>query len=349
MMLKSRLVNLRFELRGWRSWPMPANARRVLIYHGVTRTGDRRFNTRFVSAARLAADLAMLAAIPGLRFVPLDDLFDRPDAAGPRVAVTFDDGYRNFLTHALPVLSAAGVPATLYVTAIRAVRELAHARDFLPGGEHEPYLWADRLDLTAWEYPGPLTVAGDVFVQDSARQWRRQRDGVPLKRLCKTSPPGFLAELLAVLERHRCNGVSQTHLPADLADYWRLLDEGELARLGRHPLVRLGGHGVSHCNFSTLSRAEAAAELALGKSWLEGVSGQPVHDFAWPDGDYSPALADLAEQAGYRRQGLTDYARAEDVGDPRLINRLGVNPFISARAQRAIVAAGGYGHEAYAA
>lgn len=348
-MLKSRLVNLRFELRGWRQKPMPSNARRVLIYHGVTRTGDRRFNTRFVSAARLAADLAMLAAVPGLRFVPLEDLFDQPDAAGPRVAVTFDDGYRNFLTHALPVLSAAKVPATLYVTAVRAVRELAHARAFLPETEREPYLWADRLDLTAWEYPGPLDVAGEYFVQDGTRQWRRQGDGVPLKRLCKTRPPGFLAELLAVLERHRRSGTCRPDLPADLEDYWRLLDEGELVRLARNPLVRLGGHGVSHCNFSTLTPAEATAELDLGKSWLEGVTGRPVVDFAWPDGDYSPALADLAEQAGYRRQGLTDYARAEDVGDPRLINRLGVNPFISARAQRAIVTAGGYGHEAYAA
>lgn len=348
-MLKSRLVNLRFELRGWRRHPMPANARRVLIYHGVTRTGDRRFNTRFVSAARLAADLALLAAVPGLRFVPLEDLFDQPNAAGPRVAVTFDDGYRNFLTHALPVLSAAKVPATLYVTAVRAVRELAHAWDFLPEREREPYLWADRLDLTAWEYPGSLDVGGEHFVQDGARQWRRHGDGVPLKRLCKTRPPGFLAELLAVLERHRRSGAPKPGLPADLEDYWRLLDAGELVRLARNPLVRLGAHGVSHCNFSTLTPAEAMAELTLGKSWLEGVTGQPVLDFAWPDGDYNPALADLAEQAGYRRQGLTDYARAEDVHDPRLINRLGVNPFISARAQRAIVAAGGYGHEAYAA
>jgi peptidoglycan/xylan/chitin deacetylase (PgdA/CDA1 family) len=33
----------------------------------------------------------------------------------PRLAVTFDDGYRNFFTEALPVLESLGVPTTLFV------------------------------------------------------------------------------------------------------------------------------------------------------------------------------------------------------------------------------------------
>lgn len=346
MSFRARLANLRFELRGWRRQTMPANARRVLIYHGVTETGDQRFNSRFVSTARLASDLSRLAAIPGLRFVPLADLFAEPGAPGRRVAVTFDDGYRNFLTHALPVLAAAGVPATLYVTAIRAVGELDHGAGFLPEGCPQPFLWADRLDIAAWMAPGPLTVMGDRFVQDGARQWRRVGDGTPLKRLCKTCPPAFLTALLTALsERDRATPSP----PPALADYWRLLDEGELERLGRHPLVTIGAHGVSHCNFPTLTRAQTWQELTVGRRWLAGVTGQAVVDFAWPDGDYTPELADLAQEAGHDRQGLTDYARAADVSDPRLTSRLGINPFISARAQRSIVAAGGYGHEVHRA
>ncbi len=346
MSFRTRIANLRFELRGWRKAPMPAHASRVLIYHGVTATGDQRFNSRFVSTARLAADLSLLAAIPGLRFVPLADLFAEPDAPGRRVAVTFDDGYRNFLTHALPMLAAARVPATLYVTAIRAVGELDHGAGFLPDGCTDPFLWADRLDIAAWITPDPLTVMGDRFVQDGARQWRRVGDGMPLKRLCKTSPPAFLTTLLAALAER--DGPAAP-LPAALADYWRLLDEGELARLGRHPLVTIGAHGVSHCSFPTLTRMQAWQELTIGRHWLTDVTGQPVVDFAWPDGDYTPDLADLAQEAGHDRQGLTDYARAADVTDPRLTSRLGVNPFISARAQRAITASGFYGHEVHRA
>jgi peptidoglycan/xylan/chitin deacetylase (PgdA/CDA1 family) len=50
--------------------------------------------------------------------VPLSDIVQamrqslRPDRM---VALTFDDGYRDFLTHALPVLEANGCPSTVFV------------------------------------------------------------------------------------------------------------------------------------------------------------------------------------------------------------------------------------------
>lgn len=347
MRLSNRLANLRFELRGLHPARFPPAARRVLIYHGVTTTGDRRFNSRFVSAKRLAADLRALTATPGLRFVPLADLYQEPDDPAPKVAVTFDDGYRNFLIHALPVLEQAKVPATLYVTALRAAALLPHTAPFRLPCADEPCLWADRLDITAWQYPGPLQIGTERFVQDRKRQWRRITDGTALKQLCKQRRPPFLTSVLEQLAlRWRRRSMEPDLLP-DLDDYWRLLDETDLRKLAGHGLVTIGAHGVSHCNLSTLSTLESHGELLVGKQWLERVTGLPVHDFAWPDGDHTPSLVELAHSVGYRRQGLTDYQSASEATDPRLISRLGVNPYISVRAQRGIIAQGGYGHEVY--
>src|SRR5262249_14708271 len=36
-------------------------------------------------------------------------------AGGPRVVVTFDDAYRNFYTHAWPIIQELRIPVTLYV------------------------------------------------------------------------------------------------------------------------------------------------------------------------------------------------------------------------------------------
>lgn len=83
----------------------------VLMYHSV---GEPYGNPRgSLSASRLRADLAYLRE--RYRLVDLPEVLAAGDR--PRLAVTFDDGYRNFVTEALPVLESLDVPATLFVVA----------------------------------------------------------------------------------------------------------------------------------------------------------------------------------------------------------------------------------------
>lgn len=56
------------------------------------------------------AEVVSLSEWVGRAGVPV-----RPSTARPRVALTFDDAYENFYTHAWPALRARGLPATLYV------------------------------------------------------------------------------------------------------------------------------------------------------------------------------------------------------------------------------------------
>ena len=307
-------------------------ARRVLLYHGVTPTGSTRFNSRFISSVRLADDLRLLGAVPGLRFVSLAELASTPpDDPAPCVALTFDDGYRNIATHALPVLRAAGVPAAVFVTAVRAVNIAA-----------SPILWPDRLDLAARLMPGPLEIAGERFRQRGLGGWRREGDRMPLKQLCKMRDQAFREKVEAALPVE-----SRLAAEPQLDDYWQLLDRDALAALAAEPLVTIGSHGVTHSNLSSLEPESAQNELTLSKHWLEVSTGGPIDLLAWPDGDYTPALLDEAAAAGYRLTAVVDYRSAADIADPRLIDRLGINPYISAKAQLRVIAAGGYGHERF--
>lgn len=85
----------------------------VLVYHRVAAGGDRYA----VAPRRFARQMALLRRL-GYRVVPLDTLVATWEAGqlpAPRtVALTFDDGYRDNLTQAWPVLGRFGYPATLF-------------------------------------------------------------------------------------------------------------------------------------------------------------------------------------------------------------------------------------------
>ena len=92
----------------------------VLMYHSISPRTDPDPHRVRVGPRRLDAHLRLLRRL-GLRGVPLADLVaarDRGDDSG-MVALTFDDGYTDFLTHAAPVLERHGMAATLYVVAGR--------------------------------------------------------------------------------------------------------------------------------------------------------------------------------------------------------------------------------------
>ncbi|MCW2568711.1 MAG: polysaccharide deacetylase [Mycobacterium sp.] len=89
----------------------------VLMYHGVGRVSVDPFGL-FVTPERFERQLAGLARL-GLRGVSLGELGDALGAgqAAGLVALTFDDGYRQVLHHALPVLGRYGFTATVFAVA----------------------------------------------------------------------------------------------------------------------------------------------------------------------------------------------------------------------------------------
>lgn len=98
---------------------MPPDADVLIVnYHAVV--ADR--SPISCTPQQLASDLAGLRDA-GFVFVTLDDCADWLAGARPvparAVAVTFDDGYASVASAALPVLVAAGVPATVFVIAAR--------------------------------------------------------------------------------------------------------------------------------------------------------------------------------------------------------------------------------------
>jgi peptidoglycan/xylan/chitin deacetylase (PgdA/CDA1 family) len=95
----------------------PEFARRdaVLMYHSVRPAGEVREGTSDVTREAFRRHLAYYTdrfeVVDLPRVVPGVD----PDPTRKRVALTFDDGYRDFYTEVRPLLHEFGVPATVFV------------------------------------------------------------------------------------------------------------------------------------------------------------------------------------------------------------------------------------------
>lgn len=90
----------------------------ILTYHQIAEAPPKGapFRSLYVSPAAFARQMAMLRLL-GYRGVSVCDLLPylRGEKKGKVVGITFDDGYRNNLVHALPVLQKEGFTSTCYV------------------------------------------------------------------------------------------------------------------------------------------------------------------------------------------------------------------------------------------
>jgi peptidoglycan/xylan/chitin deacetylase (PgdA/CDA1 family) len=92
----------------------------VLMYHSISCSTEPDPHRVRVVPRRLDAHLRLLCRL-GLRGVSLGELVaaQARGRADGLVGLTFDDGYTDFLSHAVPALARHGMTATLYVVAGR--------------------------------------------------------------------------------------------------------------------------------------------------------------------------------------------------------------------------------------
>jgi peptidoglycan/xylan/chitin deacetylase (PgdA/CDA1 family) len=120
----------------------------VLMFHSISCSTAPDPHRVRVTPRRLDAHLRLLRRL-GLHGVSLGELVsaqDRGQADG-LVGLTFDDGYTDFLTHAVPVLERHGMTATLYVVAGRL-------------GGHNTWDAGPRLDLVDADGVRAVAAAG---------------------------------------------------------------------------------------------------------------------------------------------------------------------------------------------
>jgi peptidoglycan/xylan/chitin deacetylase (PgdA/CDA1 family) len=253
----------------------------VFMLHSVVDCGDNYPDHSLrCPAPTLAAALAWLRDA-GVDFVSLDEMLERlkSRSSRPFAAFTFDDGFADSLTHALPVMEQFNAPMTVYVAT----------------GMIERSMDAWWLGLAAWIRANDrisLPAAGLVF--DCPDPAAKKRAFVAIEAMIHHN--------YDLLPHVRAAIASQAIYGGVLLEREALTVE-QLRDLARHPLVTIGGHGDTHINLARASEDTVYREMMSNRRFLEELIGQPVLHFAYPFGNARACgerEARIAHAVGFR-------------------------------------------------
>jgi peptidoglycan/xylan/chitin deacetylase (PgdA/CDA1 family) len=265
----------------------------IFVMHRVVKEkSDSPARGLTITAAFLDQALGFLRDA-GAEFISLSSLGQRLASGGPFakpvVCLTFDDGYRDNLTLALPILRKHNAPATI----------------FTPSGAPDRTMdvWFLRLEKAVM----------------SSDELRPDLPGVP--PVLASSTPSQKADAYRLLSQYvhqdimRNKDQIQSLLPPE-----RISDEAlaaeqfltwrELRELADDPLVTIGGHTVSHPVLRDLDERAALHEMVAGRSRLAAELDRPIDVFSYPYGgrqEIGRRELRLAREAGFDLAVTTYY------------------------------------------
>jgi peptidoglycan/xylan/chitin deacetylase (PgdA/CDA1 family) len=224
-------------------------------------------------------------------------------------AVTFDDGYRDVLLRAAPILRELDIPATVFVPTGFAA---ASGRDMiLPHDRLYAAAWAALKSGRGMAHLGDTETA--LLLTRADRVLATHGPAGVVEDLIGAAPASTIARIIEVLET--------TFGAAPLDDGASFLPPAEvraLADLG----WEIGAHTEGHVVLTHEPLPEVRRQLVSSKAALERWSGRPCRYFAYCNGYHSATLVAELQHAGYEG-AVTTCDRPNDAGggDPFRISR----------------------------
>lgn len=189
--------------------------------------------------------------------------------ARPFVALTFDDGYRDLVEHALPVLERHRAPFAAYVTT-----------GFADGSAR---LWWMELEETVRRLDRIDVMAGGRRVSRACASTREKSE--TFADVYWALRAGGEEDLLRVTKALCAQaGVSPQRLTCE-----NCLDWPALAALARHDLTTIGAHSVTHARLAKLDIGAAMREMAESRAAIAREIGVEARHFCYPVGDPTSA------------------------------------------------------------
>ena len=209
-------------------------------------------------------------------FVDVRELASIPVPATERVFVlSFDDGYADFLQHALPVIESHGIPSNLNIVAQSTLTGL-------------PIWSASLYDALSQLEGGDLDVLDGLLpeARNLTHSGSPEHVGFAISNHVRQLP---ISERLAVIEK-----IEEAGRPN--LDPVRALTVQEITALPAS--VHVGAHGGTHESMAHASVSELEADFEMCRDLFENHLGRPLVTYAFPLGGYRTEHLDFLRASG---------------------------------------------------
>jgi len=223
--------------------------------------------------------------------VTLDEALRRLEAGhnARRFAVfTFDDGYKDNLTEALPVFEEHDAPMTVYVSA------------GMPDGTMHIW-WVALEEIIRRAEHIEIELNGRLYSLKTRTDRQKDMAFTRLYWPLRFMDEDHLRSAVALLAHS--HGVSIEAITQESALNW-----DDVRGLTNHPLVTVGSHTVDHFALCKLPEARAREEMLRGAKRIETMTGVMPQHFAYPFGDPGSAGERefrLAKELGFKSATTT--------------------------------------------
>lgn len=285
-----------------------ANKCLILNYHGVVKNFDLALSKNHMPAEQFKKHLSYFKR--EFNVISLSDIFHlyQNDITPDRntIAITFDDGYENNFTNALPILQAFGFPATIFVT----------AEILLNPNEA---LWYDQIDILKTK---ESFSSFKNYLKESYPQITNIESFSSLKEHFKdlnADKKKFLLDIINSRKEYKesiysCN-----------KEYWKMMSAEQIKIISSETNVEIGSHSVSHSNLDRLNEDMLRDELKSSKEILERCISKNIDSIAFPDGAYNEKAKEISIESGYTKLLAVKYHLDSDKKDFSILPRLSIS------------------------
>ena len=262
----------------------------ILGYHRIADCKDDPF-ALCVQPKHFDQHLAVLRQYTKpLSFQNLVDDIGKEEVRSGAVVITFDDGYQDNLTNALPLLSNHQIPAMFFVTTGFLGRQF----------------WWDELAMLVLSVNEPQPVL-QLHIGGKPRTWQIDPDSFSSETGDRRRLLRDLYRTLSRLDHHtRQDALDQIYRWVSRGTaiqrevFPRAMNHNELQELADDRLVTIGAHSVNHPWFPELPHQMQQYEINQSKYDLEQLLNQPVTTFSYPNGKGDDVTRTLLRKAGFK-------------------------------------------------
>lgn len=279
-----------------------------LMYHGVVKTDSTFFSPRHLIESQfekqikyISSEFDVITVVEAFEVIKKNKPLKRKT-----VTITFDDGYLNNLTTALPILEHYNVPTSFFISTATLNNSIPNA------------LWSDVIAaLLYFNKDKSVQIDAHVFKNGYCSELKVSLFDYMKTLDCK-SRDLILNHLIEKYELNEC------FLKLD-PEIWQLLNHDELRKLSNSEIATIGSHGHQHYNLGDIAIEDAISDMSSSIKLLGNCINKKIDMIAYPDGSYSEKVKIEAEKLGLIYQMAVNYKLKGDINDPRITNRHGIS------------------------